>query len=95
MSIIVEKKNNLVLDGQHRLEAAKMLGLIRLPALFVDYNDVEVWTLRPEIKITRLSVVKNARSGKIYPYKTVKHKFNFDVPDSLNIDLDELMEIQK
>ena len=80
----------LVLDGQHRLEAAKRLGLARIPAVRVNYGDVSVWSLRKEIKVSQKRVEKAVlKDGTIYPYKTVKHKFPFDVPD-IHIPLEEL-----
>lgn len=88
--IIVSKGTNLVLDGQHRLEVAKRLGLSHLPAVVVHYHDVAVWSLRKEIRVDPKRVEKNVlKDGTIYPYKTVKHKFPFDIP-SIQIPLEEL-----
>lgn len=88
--IIVEKKHGLILDGQHRYEVAKILQLVRIPAIYVEYEDVKVWTLRKEIKITRDTVIRKVKAGECYPYKTVKHKFSFEIPDTLEINLNEL-----
>lgn len=89
--IIVEKNNMLVLDGQHRLESAKRMNLKKIPALLVDYKDVNVWSLRAEEKVSKKMVIERALSYNIYPYKTVKHKFLFHVPDNLKIQLSELI----
>ena len=35
------------------VEVAKRLGLKRVPAIIVDYDDVKVWTLRKEIKVSQ------------------------------------------
>lgn len=93
--IMIEKKNNLVLDGQHRLEAAKRLGLSRIPAIPVDYSDVMVWTLRKEEKVSPKLVTKRALSGDIYPYKTVKHKFPFRIPLLAGLKLSSLADPEK
>lgn len=87
---IVIEKNGLVLDGQHRMEVAKVLGYKKIPAIRVAYDDVKVWSLRKEIPISSNKVIKNAKQGKVYPYKTVKHKFTFMVPQNLSIPLEEL-----
>lgn len=87
--LIVEKKHNLVLDGQHRLVCAKALGLAVVPCLLVDYEDVAVWSLRKEYRVSARAVLRKVNNGEIYPYKTVKHKYNFLVPE-LNISLAEL-----
>ena len=88
--IIVTKGTYLVLDGQHRLETAKRLQLKQIPAVLVDYNDIQVWSLRKEIRVSQRRVEKKVLKEKaIYPYKTVKHKFPFDVPE-ICIDLHKL-----
>ena len=91
--IIVDKKDGLVLDGQHRVEAAQILGLNTIPALVVDYEEVTLWSLRKEEKVSHVLVRKRVLRDKIlYPYKTVKHKFSFRIPATLNISLEELSE---
>lgn len=89
--IIVEKKTGLILDGQHRMEVAKRLDLKRIPAIYVNYEEVAVWSLRKEIPVSVDAVERYVlEENKVYPYKTVKHKFNFIVNDDLDISLDEL-----
>ena len=85
----VERNHNLVLDGQHRLEAAKRLGLRQVPIQRFDYEEVKVWTLRKEEKVDIPTVIARANSGDIYPYKTVKHKFPCK-PSECNIFLSKL-----
>ncbi len=87
--LIVEKKRHLVLDGQHRLECAQALGLAVVPCLPVDYDEVAVWSLRKEYRVSATAVRRKVQRGEIYPYKTVKHKFKFLVPE-LHIPLSEL-----
>lgn len=88
--IIVEKKHHLILDGHHRFEVAKALGFSRIPAILVDYNDIDVWSLRKEIFVDQETVIKHAyEENKIYPYKTVKHKYNFLIPE-VNYNLGDL-----
>lgn len=81
LPIIVTRKGHLVLDGQHRMEVARRMGLRHVPAIVVDYDDVQVWTLRKEIKVSPRAVEKKVlKEQSMYPYKTVKHKFPFDIP---------------
>ena len=42
----IEKNLNLVMDGQHRMEVAKDLGLNAVPCLAYLYDEVKVWSLR-------------------------------------------------
>jgi L-serine kinase (ADP) len=81
--------HDLVLDGQHRLEVALRMGLARIPVQRFDYHDVAVWTLRKEEHVDVATVIRRARAGEIYPYKTVKHKFP-GVIDAVSIPLAEL-----
>lgn len=91
--LIVERKTGLVLDGQHRLEAAKAFGFYKIPVILVNYDEVQVWTLRKEERVSRSLVVNRIlKKDYPYPYKTVKHKFNFSIPQNLHIDFSELKE---
>lgn len=87
--VIIEKKNHMVLDGQHRLEVAKALGFTKIPAILVDYDSVDVWTLRREYPVSQKKVYAKIKSGEVYPYKTVKHKFSFVLPE-ISVSLEEL-----
>ena len=69
------EKHNLILDGHHRFELAKRYNLNYIPVVIFDYNDVDMWSLRKEIKITKNDVIRNSLNGNLYPNKTVKHKF--------------------
>ena len=86
---IIVDKLGLVLDGEHRMEVAKSLGLKRVPAICVDYNSIVVWSLRKEYKVSPKLVERKVKRGEIYPYKTVKHKFNFLIPNT-NINIEDL-----
>jgi len=86
----IEKNHNLVLDGHHSLELAKEMKLQFVPVIGFDYDEIEMWSLREEIPLTKELVIKNATQGDIYPYKTVKHKFP-DVRYECNINLEELL----
>ena len=73
--VVVEREHLLVLDGMHRIEVARALGLARVPAVRIPYSKVEVWSLRQDQVVTREEVVRRALSGDIYPCKTAKHAF--------------------
>lgn len=82
--VIIEGKDGMLLDGHHRLEVAKKLGLARIPALVVDYDKIDVWSLREnEGIIVDQNIVRThaAVEHQIYPYKTVKHKYPFQIPE--------------
>ena len=74
--IVADKKTKLVLDGHHRLNALKGLGVRNIPVLYVDYFDdrivLDSWRGQ---KLTKEEVLANAASGKLFPIKTTKHMF--------------------
>ena len=94
--LVVDRAHHLVMDGQHRMEVAKLLGMAAVPALLYDYADVDVWSLRPEhYTVSAEEIIARGLRGEIYPYKTAKHRFPCgDLPE-LAIPLDTLVESHK
>jgi L-serine kinase (ADP) len=91
LEVIKIEKHNLILDGHHRFEIAKRLGLKRIPCIIFDYNDIKMWSLRPNVLInSKEEIIDNALRGTLYPSKTVKHKFP-DLDYSCKIKLEELI----
>lgn len=88
--ICVDKTHYLVMDGQHRLEVAKKIGLSHVPCLLFDYERVEIWSLRANYHVDHDTVINRALTGDIYPYKTVKHRFPEEIK-SLKIHLSDLL----
>jgi hypothetical protein len=92
LPLAIDDKHNLVLDGQHRLEAARILNLKYVPAVHFKYESVETWSLRPDSHpLSVKDVISKALAGNPYPYKTVKHRFTPPLP-SCNISLKELRD---
>lgn len=78
--VVLDSEHFLVMDGQHRMEVAKLFELDVIPAVLLRYSDVEVWTLRPKYQFTWEDVVARALASDPYPYKTVKHGFPDPIP---------------
>ena len=88
----VEKDHFLVMDGQHRMEVAKMLNLKFVPCILYSYDEVQVWSLRDNYEVNAKLIIKRALEDNIYPYKTAKHGF----PDSGDLTCKiPLLELQK
>ena len=87
--LALDEAHGLVLDGQHRMEVAKKLGLRRVPAVRYRYADVEVWSLRAGHVFDWRVVTERALAKAPYPYKTVKHRFPVPLP-ACAISVDEL-----
>ena len=76
--------------------AAKEFGLSKVPTIFVDYfNDsgvqVNVWPECGKDSITKEEVIEMGLSGNVFPPKTSKHSFDFEIP-SLSIPLEKLRD---
>ena len=87
--IIIDCDNFLIMDGHHRFEAAKELGLKKIPAILVSYDDIEIWSLREAEIISKDLIREKALRGSVYPNKTVKHSFPFEIK-GCQISLEEL-----
>ena len=46
--IVIESEHHLILDGHHRFDVAKRMGLTRIPVVIVNYKDIEIWSLRSD-----------------------------------------------
>lgn len=87
--VVIEEEHMLILDGHHRYQVALGMGLKRIPVVALSYDDIELWSLRPECSVSREEVIARAISGDIYPKKTVKHDFKKVFPQ-VNTPLSEL-----
>lgn len=86
----IETNNYLIMDGQHRMEVAKLLNLKYVPCLLYSYEEVDVWSLRESHVVTAKSVIERALAGNIYPYKTAKHAFPDGSDTGCSYTLDQL-----
>ena len=86
--LILEKKSLALMDGHHRLNVAKIIGLKRVPAILLDYyeDNVIVNSWREDIHIDREIVLRYIRDGKVFPHKTTRH-FISPTPDEIAIPL--------
>ena len=91
--ICVDSKHHLVMDGQHRMEAAKILNLPYVPCVLFNYEAVAIHSLRDNYIVNHELVLTRSLSGDIYPYKTVKHRFPVEIPE-LCIPLNELISLE-
>jgi len=82
--------DGLVMDGQHRMEVSKELGLKRVPVVVFHYHHVEIHSLRKNHEVSVELIRKRVGENDIYPYKTVKHKFPVEIA-SCSISLDALL----
>lgn len=80
--VLVDRRSQVILDGHHRWRASTRLALAVLPCYVVDYfgdPTIRVISRRPDIAVTKQSVIDMALSGKTYPRKTTRHAY--DLPE--------------
>ncbi len=88
--ICIDYEFGIVMDGQHRMEVAKAMGLTVIPAIGFTHSEVDFWSLRPKShEVTLELIMSKSLSGDVYPYKTVKYSFPTEIPEC-SIDLEEL-----
>ena len=92
--ILVDRETRTLLDGHHRYNTALHLGLKFIPGIEVDYLEdesiqVESWSGKEEMKITKESVLSMAKSENLFPPKTSKHSISFEYPKQF-FSLEEL-----
>ncbi|OMH33823.1 ParB N-terminal domain-containing protein [Motiliproteus sp. MSK22-1] len=90
--VTLEKNSLAIMDGHHRAEAAKRLGLPFIPCLLLDYSQVEVQSRIDNVVVTPERIIQRAVKGVPYPAKTTQHIFPAKLPDcniSLNFYLGE------
>lgn len=81
--IVADRETLVVLDGHHRLNVLRALGVRLAPVNLVDYRDdrirVESWRegVAPP---TKEEVVQRALAGKPFPPKSTRHPTLYDLP---------------
>jgi len=74
--LLVDAESGTVLDGHHRLAAAKGIGLPRLPVVKVDYLAADAITLDSwdgRRSLHKSDVLLASLSGALLPPRTTKH----------------------
>ena len=73
--ILLDKTTYAIMDGHHRYNVAKNLGLKRIPAILLSYNspNVIVTSWRDDIFIDKDVVLEYINRGAIFPNKTTRH----------------------
>lgn len=88
--VLVDKVHHVVLDGHHRLNALRAIGVKMVPVYLVDYFDARIelhfW---PDAEVhgfgydnvDKQAVIDKACAGEVYPPKTTRHIINITVPN--------------
>lgn len=79
--IVLERTSYAVMDGHHRLAAARHLSLPRVPCVLLDYTQVGVETRREGFTIDGERIVARSLARDLYPPKTTRHIFRQPLPE--------------
>lgn len=93
--ILVERQDLLVMDGHHRLAAARKLRLHRIPVVRLSYGDhrLTLTSWRTDFHVTPALIKERARSGLLFPHKTTRHTVAPALP-VIHISLQDLKGTQ-
>lgn len=94
--LLVDGATGTILDGHHRFEIARRLGLQCLPCVVVDYLDDDsitllLWPNSDRKGITKDDVIQAGLSGDLMPPKTSRHLLSDDLPP-ISVPLSRLMD---
>lgn len=81
--IWVSRGSYVILNGHHRWAAMRAIGAHRIPAWVFDYLKDETirldrWT--PGEPISKDDVLEAARTGRLFPQKTTRHRIRTELP---------------
>ncbi|WP_186648128.1 ParB N-terminal domain-containing protein [Fluviispira vulneris] len=88
--VVIDKKTHIIMDGHHRVEAAKRMGVKKIPCYVMNYGekyiDVLNWNTNEKFDVN--SIYETVLIGKKFPVKTTRHVFLiplYNVKIDLNI----------
>jgi len=92
--ILIDRRTMTILDGHHRHQASLRLGLLRVPAICLDYLvderiAVEPWRPEELPSLAKQTVLASAQTGRLMKPKSSKHTVAFGLP-ALAVPLTEL-----
>jgi hypothetical protein len=81
--IPVERQSGIIMDGNHRWHAARLLQLTHLPCIALDYGDPRVRVVRWEdgSSFALAELRETVARGAVLPYKTTRHMFAPALPE--------------
>ena len=93
--LLVDGATGTILDGHHRFEIAKRLGLQCLPCVVVDYLEDDsialmLWPNSDREVISKQDVIDAGMSGDLMSPKTSRHLLSDDLPP-ISVPLSRLM----
>jgi L-serine kinase (ADP) len=74
-SIICCSQTNMIIDGHHRFNTLKELGVKNIPVIFIDYNDISIRTHNEKsLQLSKKNLIENSLKNKLYDPKSTIHE---------------------
>lgn len=73
--VFLDSSAYAIMDGHHRFNVARMIGLKRIPAILLSYDspNVIVTSWRDDLQINKSIIRDYITRGVLFPHKTTKH----------------------
>jgi hypothetical protein len=73
--VCIERDSMALMDGHHRLAAARELGFAYIPTVSFTYDQVGVESSRDGEFVSPHEILRRAIEGELYPVKSTRHSF--------------------
>ena len=83
--LLLDRTTGTILDGHHRYNVAKRIGLLCVPCVLIDYLDddsieLDLWPNSRRDSISKQDVIDAALSGELMHPKTSRHRLSDHLP---------------
>ncbi|EMH9913876.1 ParB N-terminal domain-containing protein [Proteus mirabilis] len=89
--LLLEENSLAIMDGHHRFNVAKKLGLKRIPAILLSYNSpyVSITSWREDFPVNKEIILDYIKYKKKFPLKTTRHIIS-PYPEEISIPINFL-----
>ncbi len=90
--LLVHKDTNIIMDGHHRYQIAKHLGLKYIPCILTSYSNpyLKVYSYKDNSIIDNQLIIEAGESGKLFDKKSTRHELQVTCIPQINIPLNAL-----
>lgn len=87
--LLVHKDTKIIMDGHHRYQIAKNLGLKHIPCILTSYNNpyLKVYSYKDNSVIDNQLIIEAGQSGNLFDKKSTRHEIALNRISQINIPL--------
>ena len=76
-SIICCSESNMIIDGHHRFNTLKELGVKYIPVTFINYKDISIRTHNVKLlQLSKQNLIENSLKNNLFQPKATIHEIN-------------------